>query len=278
MKRYAGDLVISLCGLVTTVLTVGILVYVEIHLAFAFYSITHFFVLPTGAIISGAAAASGYYLGAQWLHARPTIKILFNMLLISVGAYFSINYLLYRLLEVDGVAVSTLVGFAEFMEVVVTNMSLTIGRGNAETGELGSLGYVVAVLQVIGFALGGGAVYLFLRSKPFCDHCNRYYRKIWRETRFTGDAEVYVDAVARMAARAGSDGIDAVREQHRAIGTEKGSGETHLKAELSLLRCGVCTRELLTFKTYREKGNDWEAVDPLSFSQHYAPKGETTSA
>ena len=107
MKNFMSDLAISLCGLVSTAVTVVALVFMELEWDFAFYSLLHFFVIPTGAIISGAGAASGYYFGALLLHTKPTIRVLLNMLLISVLAYFSINYVLYSMLEIDGVAVSS---------------------------------------------------------------------------------------------------------------------------------------------------------------------------
>lgn len=274
MKNFMSDLAISLCGLVTTAVTVAALVFMELEWDFAFYSLLHFFVIPTGAIISGAGAASGYYFGALLLHTKPTIRILLNMMLISVLAYFSINYVLYSMLEVDGVAVSTLIAFSEFLDLLLTNMSMSIGRETSGTGELGSLGYVVVLLQIVGFALGGLVVYIFLRKKPYCDHCNKYFKRVWQDKLFTGDAENYVGQVQQVAALARTSGVEEARTQHGQIGFEDETKETHIRAELTLLQCASCTRELLTFETYRRKGDRWDLVDELSFSESFLPDDE----
>lgn len=277
MKNFMSDLAISLCGLVSTAVTVVALVFMELEWDFAFYSLLHFFVIPTGAIISGAGAASGYYFGALLLHTKPTIRVLLNMLLISVLAYFSINYVLYSMLEIDGVAVSSLMAFPEFWDRLLTNMSLSIGRGNSETGELGSLGYVVMLLQIVGFALGGLAVYIFLRKKPYCDHCNKYFKRVWRDRLFTGDAENYVGQVQQLAALASTSGVEKARIQHGQIGFKDQTKETPIRADLTLLQCVSCTRELLTFETYRQKGDNWDLVDELSFSESFLSDAEGLS-
>ena len=274
------DLAISTFGLISSVLVVAILVYMELEWEFAFYSLMHWFVIPTGAIIAGIGAAGGYYLGALLLNSRPTPKILFNMVAISVGTYFTLNYVTYLLLEVEGQRVVELVDFQEYMDVILTNMSMTIGRGNAETGELGSLGYGVAALQIVGFAGGGFATYIFLKGKAFCELCDKYYKKVWEDLRFTGedDAEELPGEIQEVAAAFDSADIDEARTKHNGLGIAKASKATHLRLALKLERCPECERQLLSFETSREKANDWEVINELSFANVFPGIKDTAEA
>ena len=275
MKELGGELGISLCGLFTSIATILVLVIVELQWDFAAYSLMHLFIIPTGAIIAGGLAASGYYFGALWLNTKPTPKILFNMVVISVGAYFSINYLLYLLMEVEGVPVSSIIDFPGFMDVMLTSMSYEMTQGGAETGELGGLGYGVAILQIIGFAIGGFAVYVYLKGKPYCDQCSKFYKKVWKRERYSGDADGYIEQLKSMFEM---KEIKAISDLHQLIGEPKCSKETHLKAELKLSECPACMRQLLEFGTYKQSGNDWDLVSDLSFVQAFEPEiGEKTA-
>ena len=75
MNQVGDNFVIGMCGLATSIATALALVFLELSVLFAFYSLVYFLVVPIGAIISGGVAASGYYIGARWVNARPTKKI-----------------------------------------------------------------------------------------------------------------------------------------------------------------------------------------------------------
>lgn len=274
------DLTISFFGLVASVIVVAILVFMELKWEFAFYSLMLFFIVPIGAIASGVGAAGGYYLGALLLNARPTPIILFNMVAISIGSYFTLNYVTYLLLEIDGEPVSSLVDFSGYMDVILTNMSMTIGRGNAETGELGNFGYVVALLQIVGFAVGGFVTYLFLKSKAFCSLCDKYYKRVWQDTRYSGEKnnEELVEGIKNIAVAFDDADIDAARARHNQVGVEKHSKQTHLRTQLTLQKCPECERKLLSFETSKQKGDGWEVIDDFSFSNIYTGTKDTATA
>ena len=100
-------MLVSFCGLATSLLTAIILWWVELRFGFAFYSWTFWFILPIGAGLSGFAAASGYYAGSRIFNQRPTRLLLLNSLLVSVATFFTIYYLSYITLEIEGKASAT---------------------------------------------------------------------------------------------------------------------------------------------------------------------------
>jgi len=59
-RKTAPDLLVGLCGFVTSLLTAAILWWVEVQFGFAFYTWMFWFVIPVGALLSGFAGASGY--------------------------------------------------------------------------------------------------------------------------------------------------------------------------------------------------------------------------
>lgn len=274
------DIAISVFGLFSSVIVVAILVFLELEWEFAFYSVMHYFVIPTGAIVSGVGAAAGYYFGARFLNSKPTWRILFYMVAISTGTYFTLNYAIYLLLEVDGSPVSSLINFSGYMDVYLTNMSMTIGSGNTETGELGSLGYVVALLQIIGFAGGGFATYLFLKGMPFFDLCDKYYKNVFKVIRYSGESnsDKLVESVKNIADALDNADVAGARSLHNRVGVAKNSKKTHLRSKLSLEKCPECRRQVASFETSKKNGNDWDVIDDLSFSNNYPGRKDTAMA
>lgn len=259
---------VSLFGLLTSLLVVGILVFMELKWDFAFYSVMHFFIIPTGAIVSGMCAAAGYYLGAIVLNVRPSRTILFNMVFISITAYFTLHYLTYELIEVDGESLSSLIAFPDYMKFILTNMSMTLGRGSSSATELGNAGYIFALLQVIGFASGGIACYFILKGKIFCDLCDRYYKNQWLETRYFSEetSEQMLEGIKSIAAKFDIAEIDSARELHNQNGEEKHSRKCHLRTQLKLEQCPSCERKLLELETASLNGDNWDVINDLTFA------------
>ena len=154
MKRAIQDLTVSAFGLITSIITAIILIIIEVYFKLSLYTFMFWFIIPVGAIGAGFVAAGGYYLGARIFGHRPSPLILLNMVLISIGTFFLIHYLSYITLDIDGIPVRTLVPFGTYLDTIITKTSMSIGfrfRSVAETGEVGSWGYAIAIIQVIGF-------------------------------------------------------------------------------------------------------------------------------
>ena len=177
-RANGRDLTISAGGAATTAATVGLLMWIYNSYGIDLSSFSFWFVIPVGALLAGAAAASGYYFVAKWTHTMPTRRIMVNSIIIAGGAWMSLLWLKYvGMTFEDGTRVRDFVDFWTWFKITTENMSLNIGaRGGSgvETGALGALGYVRQVIQFAGFAAGGLAVYAFLADAPICVNCRRY--------------------------------------------------------------------------------------------------------
>lgn len=265
------DIGVSFFGLIASLVVVFILVYMEMYWDFAFYSIMHFYIFPTGAIISGLFAAGGYYLGSIILNVRPGRTILFNMVFISITAYFTLHYLTYRLLDVDGSALSNFLSFTEYMKTSFTNMSMSFGRADNATTELGQFGYLVALIQIAGFAGGAIASHFILSGKTFCQRCDRYYKLESFETRYYDEdtSEKMLETIQRIADELGKAEIGKAIELHNQNGTVKESRNSFLRTEIKLEACPDCSGKFISLETTQFDDADWELIENLSFSGLY---------
>ena len=136
-------------------------------------------------------------------------------------------------------------------------------KDNGQPGEpLGLLGYAVSLLSFAGFLLGGLAIPLALRSRPFCDACNRYMQtKTVGAMRFTlpprlvrdktpereEEREKLKHASARgMEAIFTAAGKDAasLREAigaHAPLSNKQAARASH-RIEVRMVRCQGCNR------------------------------------
>ena len=170
---------LAACGLATTFAVVGLNAWIASTASFNLLSLSVWFIVPVGALLGGAVAASGYYGGALLTQTMPTKEIAWSMVGIAAGAWFFSHWLEYASMTLDdGTRVRDTVGFWQFLQFTTEHQSLTLRtRGNTTgvgTGELGVLGYAREALQVAGFVGGGLAVYGWLVSKEACGTCRRY--------------------------------------------------------------------------------------------------------
>ncbi|MBB6220250.1 hypothetical protein [Rhizobium leguminosarum] len=190
MKNLANNVGVSTIGIATFFLTVVVVVLIEHFTTFNIFTLSFFIVFPAGALICGAAAASGYYFGALWLHRRPTILIFVQILLVAAIAQFAIYYGEYRLLDLgDGRMASDVVSFKDYLDVYLSSTHLRVGRGALDTGAVGNFGRVLAFTQFLGFIVGGIFVFVMLRVYPVCEQCARYLRILAKKTQLFSKQE-----------------------------------------------------------------------------------------
>lgn len=179
VRDISSELIILAAGAATSILTAVVNLIVARAFNFNFLSVSHWFVVPTGALCGGMAAASGYYLGAVWTHTMPSKKFLLEMAAIGASTWFLALWLEYATLTLDdGRTASDLVTFWQYFQVQAEHMTLKIGSGSggADTGELGQLGYVREALQLLGFIAGGAVVWSYLKDREACEACRKYAR------------------------------------------------------------------------------------------------------
>lgn len=272
-SRVVQDLVVSACGLVTSLLTAFVLAYIEARWGVSLYSWSLWFVIPIGAGIAGFGGATGYYFGAKLFGHRPTGLLLVNILLASIATYFFIHYMEYSWLAIDGVRISERVPFFQYLDIVIRSASMEFrlrGAMLGSTGVLGAFGYVVAFLQVLGFAVGGVIVDGWLRSQPYCDECSRYLVGRARQSRGTADTDALLAMVRQFAADVDSGEVQRAITDHHAFGEQEVKTAHHLKSVVDIRHCRTCSLHWFKFSVHKRSGNDWKQVNDLTFQKYCA--------
>jgi len=272
MKLFAQDLLVTLFGAITSLLTAVILSWVERHFNFAFYSLMVWFVIPAGAVCAGLVASGGYYLGAIVFNHKPQAIILLNMIAISIGTYFLVQYLDYIYVEIEGKRIADYISFVDYWDLTTahTEMTLRAGRGGhikAGSVELGSWGYVYAILQILGFALGCAVVFGYLASKVFCKKCSRYSSLKGTASRYTGDGEKFAECLKKLAGLFDEGKFAELITIHaNEAGVTKCESGHHLRLDLTIHECKSCKQNHLRMTAYKWNGkDDWKQLGDLKF-------------
>jgi hypothetical protein len=76
-------------------------VVIERLTGFNLFTLSVWVVVPAGALITGAAAASGYYFGSLFFHTKPVWFLLVQMVIVAAVAQFAIYYAEYATMVLD---------------------------------------------------------------------------------------------------------------------------------------------------------------------------------
>ncbi|WKJ90763.1 hypothetical protein QZJ86_01100 [Methylomonas montana] len=262
MKDIANSFGVAACGLVTSVLTALAVVVMSRMTGFDFFTFSIWVVVPVGALLTGFAAASGYYFGSLYFHKRAGLSLLAQMIVIAGLTQLLIYYMGYSTLVLnDGRRVSDFIPFGQYLDISLTSAHYSIGRAMTDTGEVGSFGYWLAAFQFVGFLVGGLSVYGFLATKPVCEKCNLYLRPLSkREKTFSdGDsASPYYDALFEHPVD-GPEFAALIRSEEKAK-AEKGV----VLVKTVLHGCPKCKSQLIEEKVQVHNGSEWKDADKLN--------------
>jgi hypothetical protein len=263
MKKFFGNVAGTICGLLTALLTAFLLFAIHQVTGFAAYSFTLFFIVPVGAILSGFLAASGYYLAFAIFKARPTKMILLVIVSISTGTFFLVQYLDYHYLRLDGQPVSNMITFPTYLSAVLQHMSLSFRIGGASlgsTGSMGTFGYVVAALHILGFSLGGFAVYGVVASNPYCERCSRYLSfKASQERYFSSEAELE-QSVSETSLLIEEGKYQEAVDAHAGMGVRTDGHGRHWRGVITIKVCEQCDLHWIQWSQDNEVNGDWQSV------------------
>lgn len=251
---------VVLAGIVTSVATAfGItLVYDLIGLNFFTFSI--WVLVPAGAVACGFAAASGYFFAAKYLHVMPSNRLLAQMAVVAAVTQLLIYWLEYETAVVDGQNVSSLVPFWAYLNVILTKTHYMLGRaGQIDTGEVGSFGYFMALLQFLGFVAGGIFLYFKLLDEPACISCRRYLQTIAKKEDSFDDLDsfaAYYDAEFQHP-------VDSPEfAQH--VGTDYTGTDVKqgaMRLETLVLSCPTCGEQSVSERAWIFNGREWKDLD-----------------
>lgn len=267
-KHISTDkqLLVAAFGGTTSLLTGVILGLIEVYTGYALYSWMFWFVIPVGAFLAGFGAASGYYAGAMLFNQKPAGGVLLNMVAASVSAFFIIHYIPFFMLEIDGIRVKEAISFWQYLDLTIRNTSLSFVRGDISTGELGgALGYAYTVLQLVGFSVGGVAVFGWLSQKPYCDKCSRYLKKTGMQHRYTSDSDSFMKNIYDFALLVGGQKFDEAIRFHAGTMGDGKCRKHYLNTTIVTSTCLGCNINLLDFTASKLEGNDWKEIEETHF-------------
>ncbi len=263
MRWFLSTTGVAVCGLITSVLTaIGVLL-VQKLLGLNLFTMMIWFVVPAGAIATGMAAASGYYFGSLYFHTRPSVLLFLQMVVIAGFTQWLIYFMEYSTLILDdGRQVSDLISFSNYLDFMLTKAQYRVGRGGqTKTPEMGEAGYWIALLQFGGFLVGGLCTFLFLKDKPVCPNCKKYFRPLASLTKQFSEKEkfiTYYDGLFRIPVDTPlfASAIGAKTEKVKVVqGT---IGHT-----MSLVGCPECKDQVLVEDVQVFNGSDWKDLREL---------------
>jgi hypothetical protein len=252
---------VAACGLATSLLTALLVTVIERLTTLDIFTFSVWFIIPVGAIGTGLVAASGYYFGSLYFHTRPSILLLLQMIVIAGLTQLLIYYTQYATLIIDGQRVSDFVSFGQYLDVTLTTAHYRVGRGaQLDTGEVGQFGYWLAVIQFIGFLVGGFVAFGHLLSHPVCSHCKKYLRVLAKsEKAFPSgeDLATYHDTLFQLPADS-RDFAQMAKAEHKATG--KGTWKMTMK----LFGCPECKIQTIGNEVHVYNGKEWRSVNQLA--------------
>lgn len=262
MQIFAEKLGIMLCGLTTSILVAIADSAIARMTGFDLFTLSFWVVIPAGALIVGAAAASGYYFGSLYFHKRANAALLIQMVVIAGFTQMLIYWLgYYTLVLEDGRRVADFIPFAQYLDISLTSAHYKFGRAQSDMGEAGSFGYWMAGIQFVGFLAGGLAVYAFLKAKAVCEACDRYMRPLAKKQKMFASAEAasaYFDTIFTLPVD-GADFAALIKTQATVANPEQGA----LLITTELMGCPNCKTQLVEEKVQAFNGKEWKRIDKL---------------
>ena len=129
------------------------------------------YVIPVGALLVGAVAASGYGIAAWFSGLKMTRRLMFSVCAQLLVSYFIAQYEEYRHWVPNGE-----VGFWSWFDL--TTRAFAFAHHDGTPGSpFGAAGYAMRALEIGGYIVGGFLVPAALHKKPYCDACRTYRRQ-----------------------------------------------------------------------------------------------------
>lgn len=253
---------IAFAGLATSLMTAGLVTLFHMWTGFNLFSFSILVIVPAGAGACGFLAASGYYLAAKLLHQKPTKALFLQMVAIAALTQALIYWLEYQTASVDGVNVTNLVSFGQYLDIMMTKVHVRIGRGaGVDTGEAGSFGYWLAALDFIGFLVGGGFVYALLKGIPSCNACDKYLRSAIKKKDSFSDIEEFAPYYENVYAHPvdSAEFVAHVGREFSAGKAEKGT----INLTTTVFECPQCFGQAVRENVQVFNGKEWKDISDL---------------
>ena len=262
MRKFLATTGVAACGLITSVLTAIAVLIVQKLVGLNLFTLMVWLIVPAGAIATGMAAASGYYFGSLYFHTRPGVLLVMQMVVIAGFTQWLIYYMGYLTLILDdGRRVSDYIDFSQYLDFILTKAQYRVGRAQTKTPEMGEAGYWIALLQFGGFLVGGLCTFVFLKDKPVCPGCQKYFRPLASTVKQFSNREdfiTYYDGIYKIP-------VDTplFEDAIRATTKKEKVGAGTISHTMSLVGCPECKSQVIIENVQVFNGGDWKEVQEL---------------
>jgi hypothetical protein len=195
----------------------------------------------------GITAGSGYYFAAKKLNHKATRLVMANLISMSISTYFVVQYIEYSYREVKGQPVRSLVSFGTYLDIVIRNSTVGL-LGGPQSDALGIFGYVLVLLPICGFALGGYFLFSKLQLRPYCDRCELYLEPDWGDSRYAYTDEEMKQLFAVLKKFYREENFAAAAERFMKWGQDVPPRNCRLLTEISTSPCPKCGGQWLQFQ------------------------------
>lgn len=256
---------------------------IEVATDVAVYGFSAAVVIPIGAIGCGLVAAVGFYGASSVLHVRSVRAVLATPAITAISTFLASHWFVFQWYELptgktyaEALALAG-EGFVDFLRLRITESSLTLGSSSAETtvDRLGSWGYTVVALEIVGFALGGWFVTVVLRAKPWCETCERFLKSKGAEIRRFEEPDVFEQSANHLVdvlERGGA--AEAFRHAAAEKSVVSKRRNARFRTVTRLYRCGTCQTEHAVIATEHMVNNNWARLSqtPLHIEGDEVPR------
>jgi len=271
------DIAVTAFGMVTSAAVTYGSFYAQREFDFALYTWMANFIIPVGAIACGFVAAIGYWAGSRIFHHRPTRLLLLNMVLVSLGTFFSIHHLDYSHAYVGERPLSDVMSFPDYLKAVTEHMSYRTSSSTGGPTELGMLGWGVAALQIAGFSLGGFIVYGMLTAIPYCNRCSKYFGKLWRRSLRWKEADLMMGSYNASAQLLQAGQLQSAVDEFSRT-PEQSKFRTKALLIMDLRKCPTCENRQIKLSAQKLSGNRFAKVAEMSVPTELPITGPTPEA
>lgn len=275
-------LLVGAISLMTGLVVAFAISLVEVATDVALYGFSAAVVIPVGAIGCGLVTAVGFSTASRLLHVRPAGTALAIPLITALTSFFAAHWFTFTRYEFPtGVTVADVfardgLGFIDYLRMTATESGMTLGSSSAPTtiGRLGSWGYGVVALQIIGFALGGWFVSTLLRQKPWCEVSHRFMSKEARRVSYYADADRFASDANRLVDVLERGGPVAAFE-HAAVAkpTLKQKRNARFSITTTHLSCSACgARHTVISTSQKANNNNWTKLSQTPLHLEASPE------
>lgn len=277
---------VGACSLATGLAIALVISMVEIATDVAIYGFSAGVVIPIGAVGCGLVAALGFYAASRAFQVRPAGLVLGIPLVTAVATFLAAHWLSFNRHELltgetfaEVMALEGL-GFADYLRLVATESGVTLGA-SADTmtiGRLGSWGYGVVAIEILGFALGGWFVATVLRRKPWCEVSGRFLSPHGKSVRYFDDPDQF-EAVANHLVDVLERGGPEAAFEHAAADKSALKRKRNAQFGVSTTRfvCNECGVHHTVISTQHQVNNNWTQLSQTPLHPGAPLVGEQTA-